>query len=152
MSVETVLKKICDHNAEVLGCIASNGDRVFQELPEMYQLLDANTVREHTANMFELMDGLDSGADAFDQLFLEYQDHSIAGRRLDDGVLVLITSPVARADFKKTQVGINLFMKPLKRALGEAGTVAEAVPTTPEPEVDPAPDAPKTRMYRGVAY
>ena len=151
MSVETVLKKICDHNAEVTGCIASHGGTVFHELPEMYELIDANGMCEHVENMFTLMDGLETGADPFDQLFLEYQEHSVAARRLEDGVLVLIATPVARADFKKTQVGVNLFLKPLKRALVEPVATAPAAPEAAEaPAAKPA--APVKRMYRGVAY
>lgn len=148
MSVETVLKKICDHNADVIGCIASHSDKVYRALPEMYALMDTDAMRENAEHMFTLMDGLDTGADPFDQIFLEYQNHSIAARRLEDGVLVLIANPLARSEFKKAQVGVNLFLKPLKRALSAPGAGPAPVVAA---EVKEDPKKPK-RMYRGVAY
>lgn len=152
MSVEAVLRKLCDHNADVLGCIASHKDNVYRDLPDMYQLMDADGMREHAENMFTLMDGLDTGADAFDQIFLEYQNHSISARRLEDGVLVLIAKPMARSEFKKTQVGVNLFLKPLKRAFGEVGA-APAPGEQDEVEAEGKPKRAKPgRMYRGVRY
>lgn len=150
MSVETVLKKICDHNTDVLGCIASYKDNVFRELPEMYQLVDADGMRENAEHMFTLMDGLESGPRAFDQIFLEYQSHSISARRLEDGVLVLIAKPMPRSDFKKTQVGVNLFLKPLKRAL--EGPSAQAVESDVAEQGETAKASKPIRMYRGVPY
>ena len=121
MSVENVLDKISSHNGDVLGCVASKGAEVYSNLPEMYELVDAAAVSEYAEIMFEATDALETEHDAFNQLFLEYAGHSIFARRLDDGVLVLVNKPIERSSFKKMQVGVNLFMKPLKRAMSEAG-------------------------------
>lgn len=154
MSVETILKKICDHNKVVLGCIASHGESVYQELPEMYAMIDADGVREHAENVFTLMDGLESGEGAFDQMFMEFPNHSIAARRLEDGVLVLIAEPISRAEFKRTQIGVNLFLKPLRRALDQPGERVERVVRVQEQaEETRKPGVTKhRRMYRGVEY
>lgn len=151
MSVETVLKKICDHNKVVLGCIASHGDSVYKELPAMYDMIDADSMREHAENVFTLMDGLEPGEGAFDQMFMEFQSHSVAARRLEDGVLVLISEPIPRSEFKKTQVGVNLFLKPLRRALDEPA-VPIAIEEEPEAEAPKSSALKRKRMYRGVEY
>ena len=149
MSVEIVLQKICDHNKEVIGCIASHQGAVYRQLPAMYDLVDPDQLSEHAGNVFTLMDGLESGEGAFDRIFMEFHDHSIAARRLDEGVLVIIANPVARAEFRKTEIGINLFMKPLRTAL-TGGSVGKA--TTAQPDtVETKTPRPK-RMYRGVEY
>lgn len=117
MSVETVLDKISAHNSDVVGCIAKRGDAIYQNLPEMYDLLDTDGVAEYAENMFALTDGLQTEYSAFEQLFLEYENHSIFARRLDDGLLLLLNRPMERDQFKRMQVGVNLFLKPLTRAL-----------------------------------
>ncbi len=139
MSVKSVLKKICDHNPLVLGCMAGKDDMIFREFSRIeckseggattskpFAIrcasgidgeIDVDAVHESAENIFVLMDSLGAGEGAFDQFFLEFKDYSIAARRLDEGVLVMVTRPIDHAAFKKTQVGINLFLKPLNRAL-----------------------------------
>lgn len=138
MSVETVLQKISDHNADVLGCIATHGDKVHHNLPDLYELIDTDAVTEYASNMFTVTDALETEHEPFNHLFLEYAGHSIYARRLDDGVLVLANRAMERANFKKMQVGVNLFIKPLKRALsGDAEAKkpeAEAIVATPSEE------------------
>lgn len=120
MSVEAVLNKISEHNSDVLGCIAVHDGKVFANLPDMYDLVDTKSVIERAENMLMLTDGLDTGHDPFDQLFLEYEHHSVFARRLDDGVLLLLNKPMERSRFKKVQIGVNLFLKPLAKALQAA--------------------------------
>ena len=119
MSVETVLEKIRSHNPDVLGCIVKRGDELWLNLPEMYDLIDADEVTEHAENMFTLTDGLETEHEAFDQMFLEFENHSIFARKIDDGLLFLLSKPMERPQFKKLQVGVNLFLKPLSRAMQE---------------------------------
>ncbi len=129
MSVETVLNKISAHNSDVLGCVAKHGEAVYSNLPDLYDLIDPSEVAEHAENMFAVTDGLETDHDAFDQLFMEFGNHSVFARRLEDGVLLLLNRPMERSHFKKMQLGVNLFLKPLKRALGETTSpVSEETP------------------------
>ena len=141
MSVETVLSKITAHNGDVLGCVASSGGRVYSNLPELYELVDAGAVSEYASIMFEATDALETEHDDFNQMFLEYGDHSLYARRLDDGVLVLVNKPIERTSFKKMQIGVNLFMKPLKKALD--GDVVQ-----PKPLIAEGPDLPQSTSVR----
>lgn len=159
MSVEKVLEKISAHNADVLGCIATVEDRLYDNLPDLYDLVNKRDVAEHAQNMFAATDALETEHDEFDQLFLEFQGHSIYARRLDDGVLVLLNQPVERAQFKKMQIGVNLFMKPLKTALaGRPAPMRKTTPVVPtriEPVTPAQPEQTKpvslaARIYRGV--
>ncbi len=133
MSVEMVLDKISAHNSDVLGCIAKQGERIYANLPEMYDLIDTAEIAEHAENMFKVTDGLETDHDDFDQMFLEFGNHSVFARRLNDGVLLLLNRSMERSHFKKMQLGVNLFLKPLKRALDE--------PTSPVSEGSPPAQA-----------
>jgi hypothetical protein len=143
VSVETVLRKISDHNADVLGCIATHGGKIHHNLPDLYELIDTEAVTEYASNMFTVTDALETEHEPFNHLFLEYAGHSIYARRLDDGVLVLANRAIERAHFKKMQIGVNLFIKPLQRALNEEVSVeadkhdtnADAIAAAPSPEI-----------------
>lgn len=130
MSVEAVLNKISAHNVDVLGCVAKHGDTIYQNLPELYDMIDTNEVTEYAENMFTLTDGLETEHAAFDQMFLEFDDHSIFARRLEDGVLLLLNKSMERSHFKKMQLGVNLFLKPLNRALEDVGPPEPPAPGT----------------------
>lgn len=160
MSVERVLNKIVQHNQQILGCILLSGGNVHNNLPERFELVDVLEVAESAESIFELAGTLDAGPNGFDQVFLEFEEYSFFARTLDEGVLVLLTKPIERTAFKKMQVGVNLFLKPLRREV--AGL---SVPTTPKVAEAPAEkveEAPKEepketpsiakRVYRGVRY
>ena len=151
MSVETILQKLTAHNNGVLGCIATHGETLHQNLPEQYQLIDADSVAERVTLMFQASDALETEHEAFDQVFLEYEAHGLYARRLDEGVLVLITERMQRAQFKKAQVGVNLFLKPLRKALYEVPP--EVAPVEEEPaKPEEKPGGVVGRIYRGVRY
>ena len=125
MSVERVLGKILQHNDPILGCILLHRGKVYDNLPERYELVDVLDVAECAESVFELAGTLDTGPRGFDQLFLEFEEYSFIARTIDDGVLVLLCSPVERSTFKKLQVGVNLFMKPLQRELTGSANVVD---------------------------
>lgn len=120
MSVEHVLDRIADHNAAVLGCIVTHNGQIFDNLPDIFELIDRAELAERAQNMFSLTEDLQDDPGAFDQVFLEFPEYALFARRMEDGVLVLVNAPIERAAFKKMQVGVNLFLKPLKKALAEA--------------------------------
>ena len=128
MSVEAVLDKISAHNTDVLGCIAKRGEDIWRNLPELYELVDPQEVTEHAENIFALTEDLDTDHDPFNQMFLEYENHSIFVRRIEEGILILLSKPMERSQFKKMQLGVNLFLKPLSRAINSSA------PRKPDPE------------------
>lgn len=142
MSVEMVLDKIKAHNADVLGCIAKRGDDIWGNLPEIYELVDTGEVTEHAENVFALTEGLESEHAPFDQMFLEFENHSIFARKVEDGLLFLLSKPMERSQFKKMQLGVNLFLKPLSRAMDQTQQAE------PEPEPAPASAIRKTNRKR----
>ncbi|MEM7057000.1 MAG: hypothetical protein AAF557_05380 [Pseudomonadota bacterium] len=154
MSVERVLNKVVQHNDQILGCILLSSGKVYDNLPERYELVDVLEVAENAESIFELAGTLEAGPNGFDQAFLEFEEYSFFARTLDEGVLVLLTNPIERSAFKKMQVGVNLFMKPLRRELA-----GQAVPAAPEAESEEVPaKEPKEkqplskRIYRGIRY
>lgn len=158
MLVNDVLDKITDHNSDVLGCIVKAKGVTFHNLPEKYDMVDAEAVGEYAENTFSLTDELGTGKADLEQLFLEFTHHSFYARKIEDGVLLLLNKPIQRRAFKKMQVGVNLYMKPLKRAIDEndAPPAAEAPPQEAAPEQAPeAKQEPRRRgrrFYRGVEY
>ncbi|MEM7508313.1 MAG: hypothetical protein AAF415_16390, partial [Pseudomonadota bacterium] len=132
---------------------------------------DAEIVGEYAINMLRLMESLADDAPEFDHLFLEYERHSLLAKKLDDGVLAVLNKPISRLGLTKMEVGLNLYLKPLRRALVEQPeddfepAPAQAAPTAaPEPAPAPqqaaGPEAPrerpqrprKRRLYRGIEY
>lgn len=161
-SIESVLGKITDHNSDIICCILTDGEQTFHNLPKQYDLVDAEAVGEHALNMLRLMESLGDDAPDFDHLFLEYERHSLLAKKLDDGVLAVLNQPISRVGLMKMEVGLNLYLKPLRRALVEqqSAPAPQAAPPEPEPAVEPeaekpaeAPKAPrKRRLYRGIEY
>lgn len=133
-SVEKVLERISHHNSDVLGCVAALDDDIYSNLPEIYDLIDVEAVVEYAINVFRLTDALETGQDPFDEIYLEFQSHSFMARQLDDGILILVNKPMQRGAFRKVQLGVNLFLKPLHKALlHAAGRADEVVPITQRP-------------------
>lgn len=117
-SVETVLTKITQHNDEIIGCIAATDDDLYLNLPDAYELVDSEGMVEHASNVFKLTDSLEMDQNGLDQLFLEFDSHSLYARRLsEDSILILVNDPIRRTKFKKLKVGVNLYLQPLERAL-----------------------------------
>lgn len=175
MSVNVVLDKLSAHNDGVIGCLVTHGDQIHHNFADPYSLIDAETVGEETSQMFELMEALEDPNPEVSEVFLEMPNHSVFARKLDDGVLVVLNRPVDRRVFKRLKVGVNLFVKPLKRALdapqaaATAAPVAPPSPAAPNPTADPSETAPplaadaaepaeprrvkkRKRFYRGVEY
>ncbi len=155
MSVEAVLNKISKHNDSVLGCLFSTSEKTYHNLPDVYSMVDFEGVTEYAQSMFDVTDSLDG--EQLDQIFLEFQNHSIYARRVDTSVLVLVNKPIPRTVFKKMQVGVNLFVKPLKRALTEPSEPVEDAPKVESPEDEKSQKSDRKglslgRMYRGVKY
>lgn len=152
MSVEVVLDKLTANNASVLGCIASHEGRMYHNLPDLYTLVDIQDVSEKMGLIFGASDALETDHDAFDQVFLEYETHGLYGRRLDQGLLILLTQPMKRSQFKKSQVGVNLFLKPLSKAMQTEATQPVDVPAPESEPTNANEQTPGSRVYRGVRY
>ena len=156
MSVETVLNKLREHNVGVIGCLATHGGASYTNLKEPYELIDAKSVGEEAWQIFELFDGLSAPEAGIDEVFLEMRHHSVYAHRLEDGVLVVLNKPMDRSVFRRLKVGVNLFVKPLKRELenGDAPVAAGAPAQAQPDQVETAPSGPKKkkRYYRGVEY
>ena len=120
-SVEQVLSAIGARNQDIIGCVVVTEQSIYNNLSGSAKAVDVDSIVNYTSNMFEISRALDRKVTPFNQLFLEYAGHSIYARRLDDGVLVLVNKPIERSSFKKMQVGVNLFMKPLLKALSGEG-------------------------------
>lgn len=116
-SVDQVLRKISHHNSDIFGCLATCEDRVYSSLPEIYDLIDVEAVVEYAHNMFAITEMLETVEETFDEVFLEFQGHSFVIRKLRVGLLILVSKPIKRGAFRKMQLGMTLFLKPLERVL-----------------------------------
>lgn len=120
LSVDEVLRKIAHHNSDVFGCLATCEDKTYSSLPEIYDLIDVDAVVEYATNMFVVTEMLETVEETFDEVFMEFQGHSFVVRRLPIGMLILVSKPIRRGAFRKMQLGLNLFLKPLQEALLQA--------------------------------
>lgn len=147
VSVEKVLAKIAHHNRDVIGCIAAANGQIFSTLPEIYDLIDIDGVVEYATNMFAIMDVLETGEEPFEEIFLEFQGHSFIVRKIDGATLILVTKPIKRGSFRKMQLGLNLFLKPLERAIRIAVSEAQLVEAAKAPK---AGARGLRRVFRGL--
>ena len=177
MSIETVLDKIVDHNVDVQACILASGDKIYHNLTGVNEMIDVEAVCERAQNMLAITELLEDDQCLANTAFVEYDDHSLIVKSInDDDTLILINGHMARAGFKKLQVGINLFTKPLERAKADTARaereakplVAErdlvATRDVPQKKVETVPDevevsadpedhtGKKKRIYRGVVF
>lgn len=136
MLIEAVLDKIVDHNVDVQACILASGDNVYHNLSGAYEVVDPKAISDRALNMLAITELLEDEQCEAGTAFVEYDDHSLMVKSLnDDDTLILINGHMARAGFKKLQIGINLFIKPLERAKAEAARAArEAIPLVAERE------------------
>jgi|GEM_PF-3404911 len=133
MSVEELLTKVSKHNSSICACVLSHGDQYHHTLTGNYEIIDPEELVELADNMLVLAESAPELGDQGDTAFVEYQNHSVFARRIDDNVLVVLTEPMNMSGFKKIHVGINLFMKPLKKALAESAAPAEPMVLRAEP-------------------
>lgn len=127
-SVDEVLRKISHHNSDAFGCLATCDGKTYSSLPEIYDLIDVEAVVEYAYNMFAITEMLETVEETFDEVFMEFQGHSFVVRRLRIGLLILVAKPIRRGAFRKMQLGLTLFLKPLERAL----LLASGTKTAPE--------------------
>lgn len=154
MHVDSILDKLSAHNHDIIGCIVSQNGKMTHNLREPYEVIDAASISERALNMLDLMENLADTAGSVDQVFLEMEAHSVYARRVDNGALVIVNKPMGRNAFKKVKVGVNLFIKPLERALRESGVVEDEIPLEVASPADDATGKPKrsVRYYRGIKY
>jgi len=131
--VRAILRKIARHNPDVLGCIVTWRDAIYYDLPEPYDMMDVVAAAEYARNVFALTEALETGEAPFEEAFLEFEGHSLLAQALDDGVLLLVTQPVKRGVFRKMQLGVGLFLRPLRRALAEAAGHGASAARRPRP-------------------
>lgn len=135
MAVNDILDKIVERYPDVIGAIAKHEDRVFHNLQAPYDIVCAESIMQTFTEMFDLADALVDEGFAFDELILDFDSHSFIIRVIDNGLLVILTPQLQRAQLVKLQVGLGLFTKSVAKALAEepAPAVVEAMPE-PEPE------------------
>ncbi len=117
MSVEATLERLCDHNTAIRGALTWNGIACHKYLTGPYSAIDAESLGDHGRTLIEAVGAFEDLDAPFKTVFLEFENHSIFVRQIDDHILLLLTDPMRRSGFKKVQVGVNLFIKPLCRAL-----------------------------------
>lgn len=155
MQINNVLDKLSSHNHDIIGCIISQNGKLAHNLREPYEVVDAASISERAIHMLDLMEGMKDAAGEIDQVFLEMEAHSVYARRVEDGALIIVNKPMGRNAFRKVKVGVNLFIKPLEKALNDTGIVEDDIPLEVAPPAEQAaPTGQKrgVRYYRGVKY
>lgn len=160
MQIDAVLDKICDKNDDIIAAMVLRSGETYHNLSGPYDLLNPRDILGALEDAFDLgqemdVDGMDMG-----DILLGFDEHSLIARRLDNGILAVLTKQMRRQHLLKLQVGLGLAARALERAFTEVPPAAvPTAPVTPKVEVqaEPAPEAApapkkKPRFYRGVAY
>ena len=179
MQVKQILDKICEQNEAIHGALVRSHDKVHHNFSGVYEMIDIESITDLAEQALMLTRSLEADDNEFNAVFFEYDQHSLFVRQIDAGLFILLTAPMERAVYKKTKVGINLFIKKLCKALesneepetlsGQAQAEAPKLNghARPEPiiasrndndsaaqEAESEPEAPpkKKRFYRGQWY
>lgn len=141
MSVESILKQLVDHSPAILAGAIRQNARVDRVATGPYAVADCGVISDRLTGIFVLMEQVEDRLDRTENLYVEFDSHGLFGLRLDDAVLAVITEPLTASGLDKIRTGLEIFRKPLARALNEA----EATPV-------PKAEAPKKRrrFYRGI--
>lgn len=132
MSVNAVLDKIVASNDGVIAALFSSEDNLRHNLTSPHDSIGAERLVENVTDVFELSESIDEDAFAFDDLTLGYDNHGVIARRVDGGVLVLLTEQMRRARARKLQVSLGLYAKSLMKELAKEA----AAPVAPPVQLD----------------
>lgn len=136
MSLHDALNKISARHPDVLGAMVQLDGEVTHTLESPYDMLPVSTIMESFADMFDQVDMLADEGHAFNDILLDYENHSVILRGLDNGVLAVLTPRLQRGQLVKLQVGLGLFGKAIAKAYEES----KATPNpAPEPTIQAVP-------------
>jgi hypothetical protein len=125
MKISQILDKICEQNDAIHGALVRSNDRLYHNFKGLYEMVDVANVADIAEQALMLTRSLEADNNEFNSVFFEYDDHSLLVKEIDAGLFILLTAPMERAVYKKTRVGVNLFIKKLCKAL-EQSTQEEA--------------------------
>lgn len=160
MQIDAVLNKISNQNEDIIAAMVLREGATYHNLSGPYDLLNPGDILGALEDAFDLgseidVDGMDMG-----DILLGFDEHSLIARRLDNGILAVLTKQMRRQHLLKLQVGLGLASRALERAFTETPPAAVSpeavvpkaeVQAQPVAEVAPTPKK-KPRFYRGVAY
>ncbi|MEM9709502.1 MAG: hypothetical protein AAF871_12010 [Pseudomonadota bacterium] len=158
MAAKELLDKMVAQYPAAIAAMALYKDRMVHNLEAPYDILETSNTIEIFSSMVDLTRSLEGEGLDFNDLILDFDDHSFVIRAIDGVVLVLLASRVQRAHLIKIQVGLGVFVRQIAKAIeDEIAAPAEDAVSEPvakdEAEEEPAaPPKKKMRMYRGVAF
>ncbi|MFC4701081.1 hypothetical protein ACFO4O_12985 [Glaciecola siphonariae] len=120
MQVKQILDKICEQNESIYGALVRSHDRTFHNFSGIYEMVDVDSITDMAEQALMLTKSLEAGDSEFNSVFFEYEQHSLFVRQIDAGLFILLTAPMERAVYRKTKIGVNLFIKKLCKALNES--------------------------------
>ena len=117
MAVKESLDKISERHSDVIGAIVASNGQYFHNLEAPYDMISVNEVMELLSEMLAQTDMLaDEGFD-FPELMIDFPGHSILVRKIEDGLMAVLTPRLSRGHLVKLQVGLALFGKSVSKAL-----------------------------------
>lgn len=135
MSVAEVLAQIADHNQSVRAVVLTAPQGPHSHLTPAYGSLDVVAFGRYGQHLLGTLGALDVPDGALDSVFLEFAGHSLLVRRIGAAQLMLLMDPMRRGGFRKTQIGLKLFLPALLEALEapehEAPDLASDTTVTP---------------------
>lgn len=140
MRVKDILDKVVKDQPDALAVLVRHGEYDYQNLKPPYDMIPAKDVLETVSEVFMVTDTLeDEGYDIGDMI-LSFDNHSVVSRKINDGVMMVLTSSLGRPQLIKLQVALGLYTRALEKALGQedAGADDQPVAAAPEPEAAPA--------------
>lgn len=142
MSVKDTLDKIVERHPDVIGAMVLADSQVHHNLEAPYDVISVDMVLETLTEVFENTMMLEDEGYDFTEVMIDFANHSLIVRTIEDGVLAVLAPRLQRGQLIKLHVGLGIFAKAVQKALSEEPKVTEpeAVEEVAAVAEEPAPE------------
>ncbi len=133
MAIKDTLDKIVERHKDLLGAMVLSDGRIHHNLESPYDVISVELVLETLNEIFETTEMLAEEGNDFGEVMIDFSNHSLIARSIDDGVLAVLAPRLQRGQLVKLHVGLGVFAKAVQKALLET-----EVDEAPAPAEEPA--------------
>jgi len=125
MSVKDTLDKIVERHPDVIGAMVLADGQVYHNLETPYDVISVDMVLETLTEVFENTMMLEDEGHDFTEVMIDFANHSLIVRTIEDGVLAVLAPRLQRGQLVKLHVGLGIFAKAVQKAISEEPEVSE---------------------------
>jgi len=135
MAIKETLDKIVERHKDLIGAMVLSEGHIHHNLEAPYDVISAELILETLTEIFETTEMLADEGNDFGEVMIDFANHSLIARSIDNGVLAVLAPRLQRGQLVKLHIGLGVFAKAVQKALEETEVTEASTPeATPEPE------------------